>query len=154
MLPFIYCCRNHNAGEIPGSINQLLNLTELWLATMYDDNKFSGMKFAGSMHAAWQLLISHHFLFSFQAAMNISRTSRGCRHCGLMASGINLRISQLRSLRGVSIFRWSWSICGTGSRPSLTHWCRSKMNKWISQIINRREARANAVKMYQFALSK
>jgi hypothetical protein len=28
------------------------------------------------------------------------------------------------------------------------------MNKWISQIINRREARANAVKMYQFALSK
>ena len=130
MLCTFYCCCHHNTGEIPGSISQLSNLTELSLVLhrdyiREDGNEFSGKKFCGAIvtEPAWQLLIIYDF-FSSQVALNISWTSHSCRNCSLMASGINLRVFQKGSLIGILICREKWRIRGTCSRPSLTHWCR------------------------------
>ena len=78
MLCAFYCCCHHNTGEIPGSIGQLLNLTELSLVhhrdSMWEDgNEFSGKKFSWAIvtEPAWQLLIIYDF-FSSQVALNIS----------------------------------------------------------------------------------
>ena len=78
MLCAFYCCCHHNTGEIPGSISQLSNLTELLLVLhrdyiWEDGNEFSGKKFCWAFvtEPAWQLFIIYDF-FSSQVALNIS----------------------------------------------------------------------------------